>query len=462
MGHPYIPNTREIREQMLAEIGVASIDNLFSDIPEKIRLKKALKLPAQMSELEVRQDVQKMLAQNKPFTQMLSFLGGGLWLHHIPAHVRSLVQRSEFLTSYTPYQAEVSQGMLQALFEYQSMICELTGMDVSNASMYDWATAVGEAALMCARVTGRKKILVPELMSPERFSVLQNYALGPGLDLVKIGYDWTTGQLDLSQLRAKLGQDVACVYIENPSYLGFLETRAKEIADAVHKAGALFVVGVNPISLGLLKAPGDYGADIVVGEGQPLGNPVSFGGPTLGIFACRDDVKLIRQIPGRLVGATTTLDEKTRGFIMVLQTREQHIRRERATSNICSNEALCAVAAAIYLASLGPRGLRELAETCAANASYAMKKLGAIDGLEAPIFASPHFNEFTLRCTQPKLAIKKFNAKLLKQGVQGGKPIKGEFPEFGETALLCTTELHRKEDIDRLADVAAEAVGARK
>jgi glycine dehydrogenase subunit 1 len=462
MGHPYIPNTREIREQMLAEIGVASIDNLFSDIPEKIRLKKALKLPEQMSELEVRQDVQKMLAQNKPFAQMLSFLGGGLWPHHIPAHVRSLVQRSEFLTSYTPYQAEVSQGMLQALFEYQSMICELTGMDVSNASMYDWATAVGEAALMCARVTGRKKILVPELMSPERFSVLQNYSLGPGLELVKIGYDWTTGQLDLSQLRAKLGQDVACVYIENPSYLGFLETRAKEIADAVHKAGALFVVGVNPISLGLLKAPGDYGADIVVGEGQPLGNPVSFGGPTLGIFACRDDVKLIRQIPGRLVGATTTLDEKTRGFIMVLQTREQHIRRERATSNICSNEALCAVAAAIYLASLGPRGLRELAETCAANASYAMKKLDAIDGIEAPIFASPHFNEFTLRCTQPKLAIKKFNAKLLKQGIQGGKPINGEFPEFGETALLCTTELHRKEDIDRLADVAAEAVGARK
>jgi len=458
MGHPYIPNTREIREQMLDEIGVASVDDLFSDIPEKIRLKKKLKLPAQISELEVTRDVQKMLAHNKPFTQILSFLGGGLWPHHIPAHVRSLVQRSEFLTSYTPYQAETSQGMLQALFEYQSMICELTGMDISNASMYDWATAVGEAALMCARVTGRKKILVPELMSQERFSVLQNYAIGPSLDIVKIGYDWASGQLDLSQLRERLGQDVACVYIENPSYLGFLETHAKEIADATHKAGALFVVGVNPISLGLLKAPGDYGADIVVGEGQPLGNPVSFGGPTLGIFACRDDTKLIRQIPGRLVGATTTLDEKTRGFTMVLQTREQHIRRERATSNICSNEALCAVAAAIYLASLGSRGLRELAETCAANASYAIKKLGAIDGLEAPIFTSPHFNEFTLRCTQPKLGIKKFNAKLLKQGIQGGKSIKGEFPEFGETALLCATELHRKEDIDRLADIAAEVV----
>ena len=462
MGHPYIPNTREIREQMLDEIGVASIDEFFADIPEKIRLKRELKLPKQMSELEVKRHVQTMLAKNEPFTKMLSFLGGGVWLHHIPSHIQSLVQRSEFLTSYTPYQAEVSQGMLQALFEYQSVICELTGMDVANASMYDWATAIGEAALMCARVTGRKKVLVPELISPERFAVLQNYASGPGLELVKLGFDWSTGQIDMSQLRAELGQDVACVYVENPSYLGFLETQVEEIADAAHKVGALFTVGVNPISLGLLKAPGDYGADIVVGEGQPLGNPVSFGGPTLGIFACRDDQKLVRQIPGRLIGMTTTLDGKMRGFTMVLQTREQHIRRERATSNICSNEALCAVAAAIYTVSLGPRGLRELAEICAANASYAMKKLDAINGLEAPIFTSPHFNEFTLRSTQPKFTIEKLNAKLLKQGIQGGKPISREFPEFGETAILCTTELHTKEGIDQLVDAAAEAVGARR
>lgn len=459
MGHPYIPNTREIREQMLREIGVASVDELFADIPAKIRLRRELKLPGPMSELEVKRHVQAMLARNRPFTKMPSFLGGGVWPHHIPAHVRELVRRSEFLTSYTPYQPEVSQGMLQALFEYQSMICELTGMDAANASMYDWATSLGEAALMCARVTGRRKFIVPALINPERFSTLQNYVSGPGLELIKIGYDSRTGQLDVSQLRKELGQDVAGVYVENPSYLGFLETHVDEVAKAAHEAGALFVVGVNPISLGLLRAPGDYGADIVIGEGQPLGNPMSFGGPLLGIFACRDEVKLARQIPGRLIGMTTALDGKTRGYVMVLQTREQHIRRERATSSICSNEALCGVAAAIYLASLGPRGFRELGEACAANANYAMRKLRTIKGLKVPIFDAPHFNEFTLNCDDIRMSVAKLNAELLKRDIQGGKPLRGEFPELGETSLMCVTELHTKEDIDRLASALAEVAG---
>jgi glycine dehydrogenase subunit 1 len=461
MPHHYIPNVREIKEQMLLEAGVASVYELFADIPPKIRLKRKLKLPAAMSELEVKRHVRAILSKNKPFTQMPSFLGGGVWPHHVPAHVHSLIQRAEFLTSYTPYQPEASQGILQALFEYQSLVCELTGLEVANASMYDWATALGEAALMCARVTGRRKFIVPELISWERLSVLRNYALGPALKIVGIGYDSRTGQLDFDQLRKELDEDTAGVYIENPSYLGFLETQVNEIAEAAHLAGAKFVVGVNPVSLGLLKAPGDYGADIVVGEGQPLGNQVSFGGPALGIFACRGEEKLIRQLPGRLIGMTTTLDGKLRGFTMTLQTREQHIRRERATSNICSNEALCAVAAAIYLSSLGPMGLRELAETCAANASYAMKRLKTIRGLETPIFGSPHFNEFTLRCAKPKLTIDKFNAKLLSQGVHGGRPIRSEFPKLGETALLCTTELHTKEDIDMLVEAAARAVGGK-
>jgi glycine dehydrogenase subunit 1 len=349
--------------------------------------------------------------------------------------------------------------MLQALFEYQSMICELTGMDVANASMYDWATSLGEAALMCARVTGRRKFIVPELTNSERFSTLQNYVSGPGLELIKIGHDGRTGQLDLSKLRRELGEDVAGVYVENPSYLGFLETQVDEIAKAAHKAGALFVAGVNPISLGLLRAPGDYGADIVIGEGQPLGNPVSFGGPLLGIFACRDEVKLVRQMPGRLIGMTMALDGKTRGYAMVLQTREQHIRRERATSSICSNEALCAVTAAIYLASLGPRGLRELGEACAANASYAMRKLRAIKGLKVPIFDAPHFNEFTLNCDDTGMSVAKLNAGLLKRDIQGGKPLRSEFPELGETSLMCVTELHTKEDIDRLVNALEEILG---
>jgi glycine dehydrogenase subunit 1 len=352
--------------------------------------------------------------------------------------------------------------MLQTLFEYQSMIAELVGLDAANASMYDWATALGEAALMCARVTRRKRFLVPKLINPERFSTLQNYASGAGLEIVKIGHDRATGQLDLNQLRKELGREAAGVYIENPSYLGFLETQVDEIATATHEVGALFVVGVNPISLGLFRAPGDYGADIVVGEGQPLGNPISFGGPLLGIFACRGDVKLVRQMPGRLIGMTTTLDGKMRGYCMVLQTREQHIRRERATSSICTNEALSAVAAAIYLASLGPRGLQRLAELCAANASYAMKKLNAVKGLKAPIFNAPHFNEFTLNCDDTRMSIEKLNAGLLKRGIQGGKPICKEFPEFGETALLCTTELHSREDIDRLVNALKGLLEAKR
>jgi len=300
---------------------------------------------------------------------------------------------------------------------------------------------------------------VPKLINPERFSTLQNYVSGPGLELIKIGYDSRTGQLDLFQLRRELGEDVAGVYVENPSYLGFLETHADEVAKAVHEAGALFVVGVNPISLGLLRAPGDYGADIVIGEGQPLGNPMSFGGPLLGIFACRDEVKLVRQMPGRLIGMTTVLDGKTRGYVMVLQTREQHIRRERATSSICSNEALCGVAAAIYLASLGPRGLRELGEACAANANYTMRKLRAIKGLKVPIFDAPHFNEFTLNCDDIGISVAKLNAELLRRDIQGGKPLRGEFLELGETSLMCVTEFHTKEDIDRLASALAEIAG---
>lgn len=461
MPHHFIPNVLDTKNQMLRDLGLTSVDELFSDIPQEILLRRKLDLPPSMSEIEIKRHMQAMFSKNKPFTKMISFLGCGAWPHYIPAHVTSLIHRAEFLTAYTPYQSESSQGILQALFEYQSFICELTGLEVANASMYDWATALGEAALMCSRITGRKKFIVPRLISPERLSVLRNYARGPGLKVIEIGYEKKTGLLDLDQLRKETDEDTAGVYIENPNYFGFLETQVDEIEDIVHKIGALFVVGVYPISLGILKGPGEYGADIVVGEGQPLGNPVSFGGPALGIFACRGEERFIRQLPGRLIGMTTTLDGKTRGYTMTLQTREQHIRRERATSNICSNETLCAVAAAIYLSSLGPKGFRELAEICAANASYAMKRLNSVEGLESPIFDSPHFNEFTLRCNKPKLTIEKFNRKLLKCGIQGGRPVRKEFPELGETAILCTTEVHTKEDIDKLVEAAAKIAGGR-
>jgi glycine dehydrogenase subunit 1 len=447
---------------MLSEIGVSSIDDLFADIPKDVRSAHRSELPPQMSELQVKRHFNQVFSKNKTFNQMPVFLGGGVWPHHIPAHVRSIVQRSEFLTAYTPYQPETSQGMLQALFEYQSLIAELVGLEVANSSMYDWATALAEAALMCARVTKRNKFIIPEIISPGKLSVLKNYCAGPGLQVVQVQHNAETGQLDVGALKKELDAQTAGVYIENPSYLGFIETQVEDVAKAAHDAGALFVVGVNPISLGILKPPGDYGADIVVGEGQPLGNPVSFGGPTLGIFACRDDQRFVRQMPGRLIGMTTMLDGKTRGYAMVLQTREQHIRREKATSNICSNQALCAVSAAVYLTSLGPEGLREVATICASNASYAIKRLSKIKGLDVPVFDSPHFNEFTLRCKKPKQTIEGFNRALLKHGVHGGKPILDEFPELGETALLCTTELHTKKDIDLLVEAAALAAGGKK
>ncbi|MEM2878117.1 MAG: aminomethyl-transferring glycine dehydrogenase subunit GcvPA [Candidatus Hadarchaeales archaeon] len=452
MSHHYIPSFKRIREEMLVDIGVNSVEDLFSDIPEEVRLKRPLSLPPRMSEQEVRRHVTEILSKNVPFTKFPVFLGGGVWPHYVPAHVKALVSRAEFLTSYTPYQAEVSQGVLQALFEYQSMICELVGLDVANASMYDWATALGEAALMCARVTERERFLVPDIMSRDRLSVLKNYSSGAGLEIVRVGHNKKTGNVDLEDLKRKLDKNTAGVYIENPAYLGFLEVQVDEIERMAHEAGAMFVVGVNPISLGLLKPPGEYGADIVVGEGQPLGNPVSFGGPALGLFACRGEEKMIRSLPGRISGMTTTVDGKTRGFVMALQTREQHIRRERATSNICSNETLCAIAAAIYLASMGPRGLRDVAEICASNAKFLMKRLGRISGVVAPVFESPHFNEFTMKIVSKEIGIEKMNSELLMRGVHGGKPLKREFPELGETSLVCATELHTEDDMNKFID----------
>jgi glycine dehydrogenase subunit 1 len=277
------------------------------------------------------------------------------------------------------------------------MICELTAMEVANSSMYDWASALGEAARMAARLTHRTEILIPRIIHLERFSALCTYADPAGLKISPICYDSVTGQLDMEDLKRKISSKTAAVYIENPSYLGVIETKVKEIAEETHDHKALFIVGVDPVSLGILKPPGEYGADIVVGEGQPLGNHMNYGGPLLGIFACRDDRRLIRQMPGRVIGMTTTVDGGKTGFCMALQAREQHIRREKATSNICTNEALCALASAVYLALLGPRGLRELGEVIMFKASYAMQLLAKIDGLKVPLFDAPHFKEFTVK-----------------------------------------------------------------
>ena len=445
----------------MQELGIQTIDELYKDIPEKFLLKRKLNLPKGLSEFEVKRHVESLLSKNKIFPEMPTFLGAGCWPHYVPAAVLDIILRSEFLTSYTPYQPEISQGMLQALFEYQSMICELTGMEAANSSVYDWASAVGEAARMATRVTKRSEVVVPKIIHPERNATLQTYAEPASIKTKQIGYDKKTGQMDLEELKTNISERTAAVYLENPSYLGFVETEAKAIAEIAHDKGALFIVGVDPISLGILKAPAEYDADIVIGEGQPLGNAMSFGGPLLGVLACRDSMELIRQMPGRTIGITTTMDGVSKGFCMALQTREQHIRREKATSNICTNEALCAVASAVYLALLGPQGLKELGEACMTKAYYAMQQLAKIEGVKTPVFDSPHFKEFTVNFDEAKRDVQKVHEDMLLYGVHGGKSIAKEFPELGETALYCATEIHSKHDIDRLARVLSEVLTKR-
>ena len=458
--HPYIPNSvDEIKREMLNAIGAKDINDLYSDIPEKLLLKKELDLPKEgLSECELKRHVENLLSKNHTFSQLTVFLGAGCWPHYVPAVVEEIVRRSEFLTSYTPYQAEISQGMLQALFEYQSMICELTGMMVSNCSMYDWASALGEAARMAVRVKGRNEVLVPKLIHPERASTLKVYSDPAGIRIGEVDYEKESGQLDLDDLQRKMSDKTAAVYVENPAYLGFIETQVNEISQEAHSRGALLIAGVDPTSLGVLKPPGEYGADIVVGEAQPLGNAMNFGGPLLGIMACREDMGLIRQMPGRIIGLTTTQDGKRPGYCMAMQTREQHIRRERATSNICTNEALCAVASAVYMALLGPQGLRELGETILYKANYAVKLLSEIESLKVPFFESVCFKEFTVNFDQTGLAVNEVNKELLEHGIQGGKDVSKEFPELGQTALYCVTEIHSKEEIQRLQCVLKETL----
>ena len=450
----------DTKREMMRELAIKSIDELYADVPEKYRLKQELNLPKKpLSEFEVRRHVETLLKKNKSCNDMPVFLGAGCWPNYVPAVVQEIVSRSEFLTSYTPYQPEVSQGMLQALFEYQSMMCELTGMEVSNCSMYDWASALGEAARMSARFNGRNEILIPKIVHPDRAATLQVYAEPAGITVKQVGYGSESGQLDLDDLKSKITDKTAAVYVENPTYLGYIESQVEEIGKEAHSHKSLFIVGVDPTSLGMFKPPGEYDADIVVGEAQPLGNGMNFGGPLLGIMACRDDMSLIRQMPGRIIGLTTTQDNSKQGFCMTLQTREQHIRREKATSNICTNEALCAVASAIYMALLGPEGLRQLAETIAYRANYAISLLSKIRGIRTPVFKSAHFKEFTVNFDETGLKAGDIEKKLLHAQVHGGKDISKEFPEMGQTSLYCVTETHSREEIERLRDTLEEVLG---
>jgi len=449
--HPYVANSTVTDwKSMLRELKVENIQDLYSDIPAKFLLERDLNLTGPFSEMETFKQVSRILRKNVANNDMSVFVGAGAWLHYIPAAVSEIVSRSEFLTSYTQYQPEASQGMLMALFEYQSLVTELLEMDVVNASMYDWATALGEAGRMSNRLTGRSEVVIPRFTSPDRSAVLKTYIDPIGMRTIEVSQSRENGQIVLENLQEKVSSDTAAVYLENPSYLGFLENQVDDVAEISHDAGALFIVGVDPTSLGIIRPPGDYGADIVVGEGQPFGNPVNFGGPLLGILACRNDIKMIRAMPGRIIGMTTTLDETQRAFVMSLQTREQHIRRGEANSNICTNNALSALASAVYLSLLGKRGIRELGEHILAKTKYAIRRFSSIDGIEVPLFKALHFKEFTMRLKR-RQANDMLN-ELLKHKICGGKSLAPEFPELRESVLVCVTELHSKQQIDNYVD----------
>jgi glycine dehydrogenase subunit 1 len=438
-----------IDQRMLNELGIQSVDELFSDVPDAVGT-GVIALPDGMPEMETVRTVRAMLSANVTAADRPCFLGGGVYHRFVPAAVDAIVSRSEFQTAYTPYQAEISQGMLQSLFEYQSFIAELTGMEAVNSSMYDASTALGEAATMCGRINEKSKFLVPEALSADKRSVLSNYLRGAGMRLVEYGFDPHTGGMDLEDLRTKVDDDVSAIYAEVPNFLGVIDRRVTEIKKEF--PGPALVVGADPVSLGLLKAPADYGADIVIGEGHSLGSPMNFGGPLLGLFGCRQEH--VRKMPGRVIGMTRDSSGR-RAFSMTLQTREQHIRRERATSNICTNEALLAVAAAVYLAVVGRTGLRRLASINIERARATMDRLGGLKGFECPVLQGPHFNEFAVRTpVRPE----KLSKILMRRGIIGGLPLSRHVPRMGDCMLFAATEMTTDEDITSLVRALEEVL----
>jgi len=441
--HPYIPNTEADRQRMLKTIGVKSVDDLFYDVPAGHRYPK-LDLPPALSEMEVRAELQALADRNADLGHYACFLGAGAYHHYIPSTVNVVLSRGEFYTAYTPYQPEVSQGTLQTIFEYQSMICLLTDMDVANASHYDGATALAEAVLMAAAATGRHQVVISPFVHPEYRTVIRTYA--PTVTLLG---DHTQDPIpNLHQLVTMVDSNTAALVLQTPNFLGELADLTG-VADRVHAAGALLLLAVDPISLGLFKSPGEWGADIVAAEGQPLGNAISFGGPYLGILACK--AKYLRRLPGRLIGQTKD-NRGQRGFVLTLQTREQHIRREKATSNICSNQALCALAAGVYLATLGKTGLRQVAELCYQKAHYAAAQISKLPGYRL-VTTAPFFKEFVIETPIPPADL---NRRLLARKIIGGYDLGTAYPALKNHMLLCVTEMNTKPQIDTLVAALAE------
>jgi glycine dehydrogenase subunit 1 len=436
---PFIANTDEQRRQMLAEIGVANAEDLFADIPPELRCGE-LNLPAGLTEQEVRYRMQALANRNR--TGMVSFLGGGFYDHFIPAALDALVTRSEFYTAYTPYQPEISQGVLQAIYEYQSVMCRLTGMDAGNASLYDGGTAIYEAIMMALRITGRRRVIVDDSLNPIYRKMVRSYTTNLGIDWIETPS--FEGLPDRARIEQELNKDTAAVIVQNPNFFGRIDDLS-DVAEMAHRHGALLVMSVYPIALGILKTPGEMGADIVVGEGQSLGMPVSFGGPYLGFMTTRE--KYVRKMPGRIVGRTVDAQGRS-GFVLTLQAREQHIRREKAMSNICSNEGLCALTSLIFLSLLGKEGLPELAQVCADKASYARKRLLEVPGVTMRFPNKWYFNEFVLNLPMPADRVTR---ELLNRGIAAGFPLGRYWPEMTNCLLVAVTEKRTKQDIDFLA-----------
>ena len=443
----YIPNSPDEQMAMLKEIGLSSGEELFRSIPSELLLKETPQVTSPLAENEVIAEMERYAAANTAASKT-SFLGGGVYSHFSPTVVDYLIQRSEFFTSYTPYQPEVTQGTLQYIFEFQTLVCQLTGMEVANASMYDGSTSMAEAFLMAHRVTRRDKVLVAETVHPEYIEVAETYTQHGEMEFESIGFDPETGRVNEDDL-SKIDKDTAALVVQSPNFFGCIEELDK-LADRAHEAGALLIVVVTEaISFGLLKTPGACGADIVVAEGQSFGIPMSFGGPHVGMFACRQ--KYVRQMPGRLAGVA--YDENgNRGFVLTLATREQHIRRDKATSNICTNQGLIALAATIYLESHGKQGLEEVATQNAQKAAYARKKILGIDGYSAA-FTSPVFNEFVVR--GPSNARELIETIGREDEILAGIPLSNYYRDRDNEFLVCATETNTREEIDSLAEALA-------
>ena len=437
----YLALTDADREAMLETIGVSSVDELFADLPDGVRLGRALELPPAMSEQELNAYFESLAAENAHVCAELSFLGAGMYDHYVPAIVDAVLQRGEFLTAYTPYQPELSQGVLQAIFEYQTAICELTGMDVSNASGYDGTTVAADACFIAKHATGRSKVVVTEATNPQVRQVVKTYAPGFGLEVVEVPH--RDGATDPGELR-DAADGAACVIFQHPNFFGVLEA-APELAAAANEAEALAVAHVDPISLGVLEPPGNYGCAIAIGEGQSAGNYLSYGGPHYGFLAARSE--FIRRMPGRIVGETTDA-AGDRGYVLTLQTREQHIRREKATSNITTNQTLLALAGLVYLSWLGPEGLREVGETCMSLAEHAKERLG----LPLAFADRQTFKEFAVRVGRPAHEVVRAARE---HGVHPGYPLGRDYPGMDDVLLVALTEKRTPDEIDRLAEVLA-------